>query len=237
MSYRIDIDGRGAGQAFAAFEAFAEARMQRAMLAATHRGAQRLKSSVRTSMQAAGLGRLGNAIDATSDQEKGRGVHPLPGGFSASGVLYVRTGSKRTRGALEAYIQGAEITPVRGRYLWVPTDQIRRLAKDKTRLTPATWSASGLDKTIGPLVLIRSVSGQPLLVVKNVGVSLAGLKRSAKSLTKKGAPRKGQVAKDFVVAFIAIPRTSRAARIDIEALHRAVMADLPATLASELRRA
>lgn len=236
MSFRIDIDARRAGQAYDAFDAFAEVRLQRAMLRATARGAQRLKAAVRGDMQAAGLGRLGNAIGATSDQEQGTGVHPFPGGFSASGVIHVRSGSRRTRGAIESYVQGAEIRPVRGRYLWIPTDQIRRLASDKTRLTPETWSSSGLDKRIGPLILINSINRHPLLVVKNVGVSLAGKSHSAKSLTKKGLARKGQVKRDFVVAFIGIPRTSRAARVNVEALHQRVMDQLPEMIVAELRR-
>lgn len=239
MSFRVSLDASRAGQAFEAFRAFNEARLQRAMLAGTHRAAQRLKTRVRTDMQAAGLGRLGNAIDASSDQERGRGVHPQPRGFSASGMLFVRSGSERTRGAIEAYTAAANIRPQRGRWLWIPSDDIKRVVgkgTERRRLTPGNWSASGMDRRVGPLVLVRSVNGNPLLVVKDASVSLSGKRDSAKGRTKTGKLRKGQTARDFLVAFIGIPSTSRAARIDIAALHQQAMAVLPDLIATELRR-
>jgi hypothetical protein len=241
MGFNLDIDSRRTGAAFdAAFDAFRQAHLQRALLAATARGADRLKSRLRRDMQSAGLGRLGNAIGTTSDQADGRGVHDLGGGdFSAWGLVGVRSRSPRTRGAIEAYVGGAEITPKRGRWLWVPTDQVQRLAgggKGRQRLTPGNWSSSGMDAKVGRLELIRSVDGRPLLIVRNVGVSAEGKRRSARSLTKSGRARKGQIRKEFIVAFIAIPRTARAARIDVSAIHAAVMAELPGLIASELRK-
>lgn len=241
MSIRYDISNRGAGSAFDAFEAFAEVRLQKAMLAATAKGAQQLKARIRQDMASAGLGKLGMAIDATSDQQRRLGVHQRGGGsFSASGLVYVRSRSERTRGAIASYTSGAQIRPRRGRYLWIPTDAVQRLVgkgKARERLTPANWSSSGMDKKIGPLVLIKSVSGSPLLIVKNASVSLAGKSRSARSRTKTGRVRKGQVAKDLIVAFIAIPSTSRAARIDIKQLHAEVMSELPSLIRIEMRKA
>jgi hypothetical protein len=93
-----------------------------------------------------------------------------------------------------------------------------------------------MDAKVGRLELIRSVDGRPLLIVRNVGVSAEGKRRSARSLTKSGRARKGQIRKEFIVAFIAIPRTARAARIDVSAIHAAVMAELPGLIASELRK-
>ena len=85
----------------------------------------------------------------------------------------------------------------------------------------------GLDARIGKLVPGKSSNGRPILIVRNVGISLAGKKRSARSLTKSGRARKGQVAVDFIVAFYAIPNTTREARYDAIAELRAVQAQLP----------
>lgn len=221
------------GQRGAAFEEYyrrAEQRFERAALIATDRGAREAKEDIRGAFRASGLGRLGNAIGHTSDLAKGRGVHRFAGGgWRASGVLFVRSQSERTLGAIESYTQGATIRPRKGRWLWFPSDDIQRLVgkgKQRQRLTPALWSKSGLDTRIGPLVMIRSVNGYPLLVVQNVGVSAAGKKRSARSLTKSGRARKGQVAKQFVVAFIGIPYTARQQRVDVKNILRVTQGQL-----------
>lgn len=229
------IDGKlERGQYDAPFSDFyrgAIQRMERAALVATDRAAQTAKRTIRAEMQGANLGHLGNAIDANSDKSRGDGVKRLAdGGFSASGAVFIRSKSARTRGAIESYTQGANIRPVRGRWLWIPTDEIQRLGgsgKKKERLTPGNWVKFGMDRTIGPLTVIRGINGYPLMVVKNVGVSEAGKRRSARSLTKSDRPKKGQVAKEFIVAFIGIPHTARAARIDVTAIMRKVQSDLP----------
>lgn len=237
MSLKLDIDASGAKAATEQYEAFMEARVQRAMLRATDRAARNLASRVRGDMQGARLGSLGRAYGMTSDEERRGAVHPQGDGFSASGMLYVRTRSDRTRGALESYTRGSSIAPTRGRWLWLPTNDIPRIASGRTRLTPANWSASGMDQRIGPLVMVRSVNGLPLLIVKNASVALSGKSRSAKSRTKTGKLKKGQAARDFLVAFIAIPRTARAARVDVNAMHAQAVAELPALFSNELRRA
>lgn len=220
---RRQIDG-----AFAPFYRMAEQRFERAALVATDKGRRVALSRVRSDMAGASLGRLGQGIGSTSDLESNAGVHrSASGGFSASGVVFVRSGSERTRGAIEAYTKGAQIRPVRSRWLWIATDNIPRVT-GRYRMTPELWVKNGFDQKIGPLVVVRSVNGYPLLVVKNVGLSAAGSRRSAKSLTKRGMPRKGQIEKQFVVAFIGIPFTSRAARVDVTAIMRSVQAELPA---------
>lgn len=240
MALSARIDASRFDAAFSNWYRFAEQRIERAGLIATDQGTTKLKNTIRSQMSGAGLGKLGQAIGSVSDKQKG-GVRKryAGGGFSVGGLVYVRTRSERTVGALTAYTAGAAIRPKRARWLWIPTDEIQRFAgsgKARRRLTPALWRSSGLDARIGPLVTIRSVNGYPLLVVKNVGVSLAGKKRSARSLTKSGRPRKGQVAKQFVVAFIGIPFTARAARVDVRALHAQVIAELPALMRQALGR-
>ncbi len=209
--------------------------MERAALIATERGGKRAISKIRRDMQSAGLGRLGNALGQTSDNQEGRGVHRTSGdGFSASATVFIRSGSPRSRGAIEAYTEGADIQPRRGRWLWIATDEIPRVTA-RERMTPELYRRNGFEQKIGRLVLVRSVNGNPLLIVRNVGVSEAGRRRSAKSLTKAGRPRKGQRPKEFVVAFIGIPRTTRAARVDVRALMSQVADELPALFEQAMR--
>ena len=105
----------------------AQRRIEYAALKATDQAATQAKSRIREAMQSAGLGRLGNAIASTSDLKKGQIKRYSGGGFRASGVIYIRSGSARTRGAIESYTVGADIRPVRSRWLWIATDQIPRV--------------------------------------------------------------------------------------------------------------
>lgn len=202
-------------------------RIERAALTATHRAAERAKNQIRREMSGAGLGRLGQAIGATSDQKKTGTVYRTTDGWSASGVVHIRSKSERTVGAIEAYTKGAVIRPVRSRWLWFPTDQIPRIGAGKKRLTPATWASSGMEAKIGPLVRVKADNGNPLLVVRNVGVATFGKLRSARALKKNGMPRKGQTRQEFIVAFIGIPNTQREARVDVQAILKSVQAELP----------
>lgn len=225
---------------FEQWRRFNEARLERAMLATTRKGAHRLEAMLREDMTGAGLAGLGRALKATSDDERGGvKVRYANGGFSVSGIVYVRSASERTRGALAAYTAGAEIRPRRGRWLWFPTDDVQRFVgkgKDRQRLTPANWAPSGMEARLGPLVPIRSVNGYPLLAVERVGTSLAGKRRSARSLTKAGRPRKGQRIRELLIVFVAIPFTSRRARVNPRARQREVMASLPTIFRQKLGR-
>lgn len=211
------------------------ARMQVAVLLATQKAAVAAHGKLRSAMGAAGLGRLGNAIGQGSDAQKNGRVHQRGSGWSSSGWLHMRSRSERTRGAIEAYVAGAEITPRRGKWLWIPTDDIPSRAA-RQRMTPELYQRAGFETKIGPLVLIKGINGRPLLVIKNASLSASGKPRSAKSRRKDGGLRKGQVAKDFIVAFIAIPRTSRRARVDLAQIMREAQASLPRLIAAELRK-
>lgn len=218
------------------FQALIDRRLEYAALQATDQAARIAVSSIRSAMTSAGLGRLGNGLGNASDLSSGRGIHRRgDGGWSASGIVFIRSRSERTRGAIESYTEGANIAPVRGRWLWMATDQIPQRA-GRHRMTPALYNSSGLAQKIGPLTFVRSVNGFPLLVVKDVGVSAAGKTRSAKSLTKRGLPRKAQIAKEFVVCFIGIPRTAQAARVDVPGILKSVQAQLPDLFARALER-
>ena len=176
-------------------------------------------------MSGARLGRLGNAIGQTSDLQRTRTVHRRGQGFSASGGVVVRSRSDRTRGAIEAYTEGASIRPSRGRWLWIPTKAAPTRIKGK-RTSPASYIAAG--SPLGPLITISGPNGRPLLAVERVGVSAVGVRGGrARTLTKKGSPRKGDRLKQLAVLFIAIPATSRAARVDADAALRSEQAKLP----------
>ena len=185
------------------------------------RAASNAKRMIREDMKRASLGRLGNAIGHTSDKIKGEGVQRRGDVSRASGVVFIRSRSPRTVGAIISYTEGATITPKKSRWLWIPTDRAQRLVgtgKERRRLTPALWRSRGLDRKIGPLVQIRSINGNPLLVVNDVGVSAVGARGGrARSLTKSGRPRKGDRGRELVVMFIGIPNTSRAARVNPQA--------------------
>lgn len=238
MALSARIDSSKFGAAFERYYRFGIQRWERAALIATDRGATILKNNIRQDMASASLGKLGQAITSTSDLKKG-GIQKRYGrhGFSASGLVYVRSRSERTVGALTSYLGrgSTRIAPRKGRWLWIATDNIPRLT-NRTRMTPELYRKNGFEQKIGPLVLIKSVNGYPLLVAKNIGVSAAGKKRSARSLTKSGRARKGQVEKAFVVAFIGIPYTSREARVDPRELHAQVMSQLPELMRQALGR-
>lgn len=226
--------------AYRAFGLSIDRRLELAALEATDKAAKVAVRSIRQAMAGAGLGRLGNGLGAASDLSSGRGIHRREaGGWSASGVVFVRSRSERTRGALEAYTVGADIAPKRGRWLWIATPDIQRLAGGKgrrQRVTPGNWDNLGLDRRIGPLVQLKSVNGYPLLAVQGAGVSLTGAKGSARSLRKNGQARRGQIRRELLIAFVAIPRTSRAARVDVNAILRSVQADLPRLAAQAFER-
>jgi len=232
------LDRSRIGSAFEDFYRNAQQRMERAALIATDRASRAAVTQVRQQMASAGLGRLGNAIGQTSDLRDGRGVKRRgERAFSASGVVFVRSKSPRTLGAIEAYTAGATIRPRNGRWLWIPGADIQRLAGgkgDRQRVTPGSWARLGLDKKIGRLEFVPSVNGRPLLIVRGAGVSLTGKRGSARSLKKNGQARRGQIAREFLVAFIGIPATSRAARVDVAKIMREAADSLPALFSQAL---
>jgi hypothetical protein len=206
-----------------------------AALVATDKAARRALEEIRSDMQSSGLGRLGNALGSGSDLKKNKRAYEKGGGqFSASGNIHIRSKSERAVGAIISYTEGATIKAKNpSGFLWFPSDDIQRLVgkgSDRKRLEPRYWRQYGLESKIGPLERISAKDGTPLLIVKNVGVSAAGKSRSARSLTKSGKPRKGQVGRDFIVAFIGIRQTVRSKRTDPLAIAQRVANDLKGEL-------
>lgn len=226
--------------AYRSFGLAIDRRLELAALEATDRAAKVAARSIRQAMTGAGLGRLGNGLGSASDLSSGRGIHRREaGGWSASGTVFVRSRSERTRGAIESYTSGADITPKRGRWLWIATPDLQRVAGGKgkrQRVTPGNWTTLGMDTRVGPLVLLKSIDGRPLLAVKGAGVSLTGSKGSARSLTKRGHARKGQIKRELLICFVAIPRTSRAARVNVKSILAEVQASLPRLFAEAFER-
>lgn len=234
----------------ARFDTGAEARLhreidrraQRAALDATDAAATEAKDAIRAEMGAARLGTLGMGIGAGSDKRKTGNVHRKDGStWSASGWVFIRSQSPRTVGAILSYTEGATITPRRGRYLWIATDDVKRLVglpipkigggkgTANFRLEPRYWDRT-YGRTLGPLVPIRGKDGTPLLIIRNATLSASGKPGSIKPLSKTGKVPKGQVAQETIVAFYGIPNTKRAARIDPRDVARNAAAALPAKL-------
>lgn len=208
-------------------------KMERAALQYSDRAATETLREFRSKGQAAGMGGLVMAVGAGSDLKKGNGVHrKAGGGFSASGWLFFRSGYKRSRGALEAYLSKGRTTITaknRSGLLWFPTEAIQRLAKvgdHRKRLTVARWKAAGMDAKVGKLVRITAADGTPLLIVENVGVRASG---KARSLRRNGLPRRGDTAQKYIIAFIGIRQTTRTQRVDLPDIARSVLLRLAST--------
>lgn len=200
---------------------------------ASDKASRQLLRTLRADMAAAKLGRLGNALGQTSDKAKGT-VFRRGDTIRASGLVFIRSKSERTVGAIISYTEGSEILPVKGRWLWIPTDEVQRIVgsgKDRARMTPALYKARGFEQKFGPLIRIRSINGNPLLAVQNVGVSAVGARGGrVRGLTKGGRPRKGDRLKELAVLFVGIPRTSRAARVNPRARAQEAAAQVTALL-------
>jgi hypothetical protein len=190
-------------------------RLEQASLRATDRAAATGLRNIRTAMKGAGLGNLGNALGYGSDLQKGGRVHRIGAeGYRVSGWIYIRSKSERAEGTIEAYTEGAEITPKKSAWLWISTDEIPRRA-GRYRMTPALYRSSGLESRIGELVQIPGRhKGEALLIVRNVTVDRFGRRGKARRLPRRGGIGSSRKRKDFIVAFVGIRRTSRSARLN-----------------------
>lgn len=215
--------------------------MGRALLRSSDQAARRGVRKLRAAMQSAGLGKLGNAIGAGSDQAKGRGPHRKSTSLSASGWAHVRGRSERTHGTIEAYLEGAVIAPRNARYLWIPSKELQRTAgagSDRRRLTPGNWAALGLETRIGPLEF-RRIKGKPQLIVRDITTDRfgrGGAQRGPRRLPKRGRLGGTRQFTRVFVAFRGITHTSRTRRLDPAPIFEAEVASLPAEIAAELEK-
>lgn len=184
-------------------------RIQRGGVRATDKAAIGARDDIRRTMRSQRLGNLANAVKQTSDFKKGR-IKQLPGGgFSASGVVFAHIRSERTKGALEAYTEGATIVPRKGRWLWIATNEIPRLAGRK-RMTPELYVEKGYDSRIGPLKFVKTNKASVAYLVVE-GVTTSKYRTGSAKRAPKGHVRKSRQHVS-IVAFVGIRQTRRQAR-------------------------
>jgi hypothetical protein len=225
---------RPAFQHFRDFQRGCIQRMENAALVATDRAARMALTTLRSQMSGAGLGRLGNAIGVTTDLKKNGRVHRRgASGFSASGIVHIRTPNERTVGAIISYTEGAEIA-AKGTWLWIASEDLQKRVKGNFRLTPARYRSSGLAQKIGPLIQIPGRNaGEALLIVKDVTTRIAG-RANPRRLPRSGRARAGRVVQEQFVAFVGIRRTSRQARVNPRAVFEWARSNLPALIKQAL---
>ena len=214
LDYRFEIPPGGIVSLGGEMRRLAE----RLALEVSDQAAVKALRNIRADMAGARLGRLGQAITMTSDKRKGGGVYRRDGIARASGVIYIRSKSPRTVGAIISYTEGAKMAAKNpSGFMWIPTDAAQRLigkGVDRKRLEPRFWKSSGMEAKLGPLIFLRSTKGNPILVVRNVGVSsVEGGSKRPRGLLKSGKPRKGDSLASIVPIFTGIRSTSRAARV------------------------
>jgi hypothetical protein len=203
---------------------------------ATDRAARGALLELRQAMRAALLGKLTNAVGASSDLKKGRPQGRVGDRLDVAGFVIQRGRSERKRGALDAYVGNAstEIVPRRGRFLWFATPEIPKRA-GRRRMTPALYRASGLEQKIGPLQFIQGRNaGVAYLVAESVTI------RSDKAGKALRVPKSGRVGRGRanvgIVAFIGIRRTRRQRRVEPGAIAQPWQAQMALLLREELGR-
>ncbi len=211
-------------------------RVTRAAAKATDRAARGALLEIRQAMLAQRLGKLSNAIGATSDLKKGR-----PGGrggdrLDVAGFVTRRGGSARTKGALDAYVENpvTEIVPKRGRFVWFSTPEIPRKA-GRRRMTPALYRESGLEQRIGPLQFVPGRNaGVAYLVAQDVTIRGDKVGKALK-VPKSGRVARGR-ARVGIVAFVGIRRTRRQRRIEPGAIAKRWQLQMSLLMREELAR-
>lgn len=202
----------GTGFSLGPFQKNMLQKMARGAQIATDRAATGATADIRTAMRGQRLGGLANAIKQTSDLKKGRVKLTGDGGFSVSGVVYAQIRSERTKGALIAYTEGAQIVPNKGRWLAIATSEIPRLV-GRNRMTPALYVEKGFEQRIGPLRFVKTHRANvAYLVAESVSTS-PYRSGSAKRLPKSGRVRGGRQHVG-IVAFVLIKQTKRTKRVE-----------------------
>jgi hypothetical protein len=208
-------------------------RAERALMVATDRAAKDAQHDIR---QNGAMGRLSNAIGHFSDLKKGKVFRFGAEGFSASGGLAIKTRNERTVGAIKSFTEGAEILPVRSKWLWIATPELGIRRVNRRKITPALYRSGGFEQRLGPLIQIPGRhAGEALLVIRNVQVSMAGNRRPIKG-SRSGFARAGRAQKEFIVAFVGIKRTSRTQQVDVNAIMRANAARVGQMFYEEMRK-
>lgn len=208
-----------------------KAAQKRAAFQATDIAITRAQKRIQARMKAAGLGRLSNAVAATSAFRK-RQFDRKP-----YGVIFARGGDDSLAGgALEAYSQGVTIRAKGGQWLAYATKAVPRLigvGGKKKRMTPGRFRGSGLEQSIGKLIFKKISPSMALLVLRKV--SLSPKTGQAKALGAR-RPRTRIVPDKEVVAFVLIKQTRRAKRFDKDTELRRESSKVPDYIARILLR-
>jgi hypothetical protein len=185
---------------------------------------------VRQTMKAMGLGKLERVVGHSSSLKKGvRTDRPW-------GVIFAKGQSKaddRGAGALDAYSEGAIITPKANLFgtgwLWIPQPAIPKRIR-RYKATPALYNHSPLVHSIGPLIFIKISSNRANLIVKKVKVSPKTGRAKALGVRK---PRTG-IVQDSIIAFKGIKITRRMKRFDQKVIMRLASQLVPKYVGEEL---
>ena len=176
---------------------------------ATDKAIEEAKTNTRTTIRAVRLGKLANAVGATSSLKKRR----TNGG--AWGAIYARGGlHSRANQALMAYTQGATILPTGGRkWLAYPAKAAGRVARLPVPRIGGRGYANFKNQPSRSRMKLRFVrfsARSAALVLDNASVS--NKTGRAKPMGKRLG--RGATRKPFVVMFWLIKFTTRAKRFD-----------------------
>lgn len=185
---------------------------QRAAALAVDKATRLGHKRTQLAMIAAGLGKLNKAVGWTSSFQKGQRT-----GRNPWGAIYAKGQARdddRGAGALEAYSEGATITPGNDMFgtgwLWIATPAVPKRDGRGYRMTPALYNRSAHAGTIGKLIFKQISSNRAILVIRNVTVSpkTGRAKAAGPGKTRTRIPMRE------VVAFVGIKVTRRMKRFD-----------------------
>lgn len=179
------------------------------------------RDKTKSTIQAAGLGRLANAVGWTSSKQKGAS----PDDENAWGAVYAR-GKTEGRGnqALMAYSQGAVIFPTAGKKWLAFASKAIPTRSNRFKMTPARYNASGLTESIGKL---RFVATKNPRVAFLVAVDVTVSRKSGRAKGFAGRTPRGSDREKSVIAFVLIRYTSRARRFSQKEIMQFAVASIP----------
>lgn len=186
----------------------------------------------RSAMQAAQLGRLGNAVKVKTGRS--RDQHGEPNAF---GVIYADNGDKSRAGqALLAYSEGTTIAPIRGAWLWYQTDKLARTSRipgagRAGRLTPERYAAMG--SPLGPLQFARITPRFAKLYVEVADINV----KTGRAVAAGRRRSRTRVRTERVTLFFGIKNTRRAQRYDAARIVAQAHGEIPPEIARQMRSA
>lgn len=199
----------------------------KAMHVAVDRATTAGHKRVRQAMRSVGLGRLGNAVGATSSERKRRRDKD-----NAWGVVFAKGGpDSRAAGALDAYSNGATIRGRNVQWLAIAT---RALPKriGRFRMTPQRYEAAG--SPLGPLVFKRLSANRAILIAQG---DMTVSRKTGRAKRATGRKTRTRVAVRDVVAFVLIKETKRAKRFDQKQIMRLAADLIPKFMGEEMESA